>query len=66
MAQSLFSNHRPAGIPLTYDLGEHLLTIQDETISLADKVNADATMQEIYLDEQEAYRLLVTLQALFA
>jgi hypothetical protein len=65
MTQPFFSNHRPAGIPLAYDLGEHTLTIQDESVILADKIGADTTMQEICLDSEELYKLLVTLQTLF-
>jgi hypothetical protein len=66
MAQPFFSNHRPAGIPLAYDLGEHTLTIEDGSVVIADKVGTDTTMQEICLDGEEMYKLLVTLQALFA
>jgi hypothetical protein len=65
MAYPLFPDHRPSNIPLIYDLGAHTLTIEGEQITLTDKVNADTTMQEISLSEQEAYRLLVTLQTLF-
>jgi hypothetical protein len=50
---------------LIYDLGEHTLTIEDESVTLAEKVGGNCTTQEICLDEQEAYRLLIPLQALF-
>jgi hypothetical protein len=41
------------------------MVVKDETIILADKVGTDTTMQEICLDSEEMYKLLVTLQALF-
>lgn len=66
MAQPCFSNHRPGSIPLIYDLGAHMLTIEDQGGTLTEKGDAETVIQEVRLDSEEMYKLLVTLQALFA
>ena len=64
MVQSV-PNHRPTGIRLSYDLGEHTLIIEDQKVTLAEKGDAETPVQELSLDGEEAYKLLVTLQMLF-
>jgi len=47
-------------------LGEHTLTIHSDGLTIADKVSSTITMQEIRLNDEEMYRLHVTLQLLYA
>jgi hypothetical protein len=61
----LTENERHA-IASTYDLGSHTLEIlPDQSILIADHGNADTASIALHLDGDEAYKLLVTLQALF-
>jgi hypothetical protein len=67
MAQHpFFSDHHSHALPVTYDLGVHLLIIEDEQAIITEKGDPETITQELHLDREELYKLLVTLQALFA
>ncbi|HZU00816.1 MAG TPA: hypothetical protein VFA10_14210 [Ktedonobacteraceae bacterium] len=60
--QPIFSDH----LPVTYDLGAHLLIVEGEQAIIVEKGDAETTIQELHLDREELYKLLITLQILFA